>query len=86
MSELYLQHQQWKNVFDGASPFSPLIPTSSLPYLAAILLLITFTMGFYFSTLPKASIPTRELSVALTASVLGGFGVVALFCSVGVYV
>lgn len=28
----------------------------------------------------------RELAVASTASILGGFGIVALFCSVGVYV
>ena len=36
--------------------------------------------------LPKEKIPARELAVGATASVLGGFGVVALFCSVGVYV
>ena len=37
-------------------------------------------------SLPKEKIPVRELAVASTASLLGGFGVVALFCSVGVYV
>ena len=37
-------------------------------------------------SLPKEKIPARELAVASTASLLGGFGVVALFCSVGVYV
>ena len=36
--------------------------------------------------LPKATVPVHELLVATTASILGGFGVVALFCSVGVYV
>lgn len=36
--------------------------------------------------LPKAAVPLREIAVASTASVLAGFGVVALFCSVGVYV
>ncbi|TFL06049.1 hypothetical protein BDV98DRAFT_561107 [Pterulicium gracile] len=86
MSELYLQHQAAKASFEVASPFSPSIPVASLPYLAAILLLATFNLGFYFSTLPKPSVPTAELSVALIASLLGGFGVVALFCSVGVYV
>jgi hypothetical protein len=37
-------------------------------------------------SLSKSSIPTREVVVAIVASTLGGFGVVALFCSVGVYV
>jgi len=36
--------------------------------------------------LPKDTLPIREAAVASTASVLAGFGVVALFCSVGVYV
>ena len=39
-----------------------------------------------FLRLPKDTIPIREASVATIASLLGGFGVVALFCSVGVYV
>src|SRR6266702_4994749 len=37
-------------------------------------------------SLPKSTIPTREAVVAIVASTLGSFGVVALFCSVGVYV
>jgi hypothetical protein len=37
-------------------------------------------------SLPKSAIPTRETVVAIVASTLGSFGVVALFCSVGVYV
>ncbi|KAG6820221.1 hypothetical protein H0H93_003722 [Arthromyces matolae] len=57
-----------------------------LPYIAALLLASTFALAFYFSTLPKDTIPVRETVVASTASVLAGFGVVALFCSVGVYV
>ncbi|KAG6914389.1 hypothetical protein DXG01_000618 [Tephrocybe rancida] len=67
-------------------PFAPVVPTAVLPYIAAILLLSTFVLGFYFSTLPKDTIPARETAVASTASLLAGFGVVALFCSVGVYV
>lgn len=35
--------------------------------------------------LPKDKIPVRELAVASTASLLGGFGVVAMFCNAGVY-
>ncbi|OCH94211.1 hypothetical protein OBBRIDRAFT_789548 [Obba rivulosa] len=70
-----------------ASPaFSPYIPVGLLPYLAFLLLSSTFALAFYFSTLPKQTLPVREAAVASLASVLGGFGVVALFCSVGVYV
>ncbi|KAI6043811.1 hypothetical protein EDC04DRAFT_2562297, partial [Pisolithus marmoratus] len=48
----------------------------------------TFALAFYFSTIPIDSLklPRFGLGVAMLASVLGGFGVVALFCSVGVYV
>ncbi|KAI0735795.1 hypothetical protein C8Q76DRAFT_591860, partial [Earliella scabrosa] len=70
----------------SAPAFAPAIPVSLLPYLAFFLLVATFGLAFYFSTLPKEKIPARELAVGATASVLGGFGVVALFCSVGVYV
>jgi len=67
-------------------PFSPYIPASLLPHIALVLLVSTFGLTFYFSTLPKDSIPFRESAVASLASILGGFGVVALFCSVGVNV
>ena len=36
--------------------------------------------------LSKSTIPLRETAVAVVASLLGGYGIVALFCSVGVYV
>lgn len=85
-------------------PFQPIIPVSLLPYLAFILLTLTFGLAFYFSTsvrptdlqfmpsclmislysLPKGTV--RESAVATLASVLGGFGTVAMFCTVGVYV
>lgn len=64
--------------------FTPAVPVALLPYLAFVLLAATFGLAFYFSTLSKS--PVRELGVASAASLLGGFGVVALFCSVGVYV
>ncbi|KAH7884095.1 hypothetical protein F5I97DRAFT_1938696 [Phlebopus sp. FC_14] len=67
-------------------PFSPYVSASLLPYIAFVLLTSTFVLAFYFSTLPKDKIPIREAVVATLASVLGGFGVVALFCSVGVNV
>ncbi|KAH8101512.1 hypothetical protein BXZ70DRAFT_891839, partial [Cristinia sonorae] len=66
-------------------PFAPYIPVALLPSLAFILLSATFALAFYFSTLPKTTLPVREVAVASTASILGGFGVVALFCSMGVY-
>ena len=37
-------------IHDAATPFSPLIPTSLLPYIAFILLTATFGLGFYFTT------------------------------------
>jgi hypothetical protein len=37
-------------------------------------------------SLSKSTIPLREAAVAVVASTLGGYGIVALFCSVGVYV
>ncbi|KAI5897301.1 uncharacterized protein SCHCODRAFT_02696030 [Schizophyllum commune H4-8] len=64
--------------------FQPSIPVSLLPYLAFILLGSTFALTFWFSTMPK-NVPL-EMTAASLASVLGGFGVVALFCTVGVYV
>jgi len=75
-----------KDKFATLPAFEPILPTSLLPYLAFILLAASFILTFYFSTLPKSSVPTREVSVAALASVLGGVGVVALFCSAGVYV
>jgi hypothetical protein len=87
--------------YDALPSFSPIVSTPLLPYLAFVLLASTFGLAFYFTTyvfcfsfdpcslspsLPKQSLPLRELAVASTASLLGGFGIVALFCSVGVYV
>ncbi|KLO11267.1 hypothetical protein SCHPADRAFT_831354, partial [Schizopora paradoxa] len=66
--------------------FSPYISAGLLPYLAFAFLAGTFTLAFYFSTLPKNASAMREVGIASVASALAGFGVVALFCSVGVYV
>ncbi|KAH9850591.1 hypothetical protein C2E23DRAFT_887212 [Lenzites betulinus] len=66
--------------------YAPYVPTALLPYLAFALLAATFALAFYFSTLPKDRLPVREVAVASTASLLGGFGVVAMFCTAGVYV
>ncbi|KAI0005299.1 hypothetical protein BJV74DRAFT_880565 [Russula compacta] len=75
-----------KHLHQIAPPFTPYVPVGVLSYLAFILLTATFGLAFYFTTLSKSQIPTREAAVAILASVLGGYGIVALFCSVGVYV
>ncbi|KZT09026.1 uncharacterized protein LAESUDRAFT_757202 [Laetiporus sulphureus 93-53] len=66
--------------------FAPAVPVSALPIIALVLLTATFVLAFYFSTLPNDKIPVREAAVASLASILGGFGIVALFCTAGVYV
>lgn len=40
----------------------------------------------HFYSLPKSMLAAREILVASIASILAGFGIVAVFCSVGVYV
>ncbi|KAJ6569408.1 hypothetical protein B0H19DRAFT_939294, partial [Mycena capillaripes] len=79
-------HKNAQSLYTSSPAFQPLVPVGLLPYIAFTLLFLTFTLGFYVSTVPKATIPVREVGVASLASLLGGFGVVALFCTVGVYV
>jgi len=79
-------YQQLKALHYSLPPFAPVIPTNLLPYLTAGLLIPTFALAFYFSTIPKHTVPVWETVVASIASILGGFGVVSLFCSVGVNV
>ncbi|KAJ7630314.1 hypothetical protein FB45DRAFT_1027552 [Roridomyces roridus] len=81
-----MDYTQLQSLYIATPAFQPLVPVALLPYLAFFLLLTTFTLGFYVSTLPKDTIPVRETAVATLASVLGGFGVVAMFCTAGVYV
>jgi hypothetical protein len=47
---------------------------------------VNTTDAYHFFSLPKDTVPIRETFVALTASILGGFGVVAMFNTAGVYV
>lgn len=72
------------------SPFSssarPLRSRSTSPRQPASIRRIYMSRADAPHRLPKATLPVREAAVASLASVLGGFGVVALFCSVGVYV
>ncbi|CAO1622993.1 unnamed protein product [Parajaminaea phylloscopi] len=70
----------------SAPSFAPVVPVSSLPYIAIVLLLASFFGAFYFTTLPKQRSLLPEVTVALASSVCAGFGVVALFNAVGVYV
>jgi len=79
-------YDQLKLLHAALPPFKPIIPTAVLPYLAFFTLISTFALAFTFSTLPTPAIPVKETGVAALASVLAGFGIVALFCSVGVYV
>ncbi|KAF8329090.1 uncharacterized protein EI90DRAFT_2973895, partial [Cantharellus anzutake] len=68
------------------TPFAPAISVKLLPYLAFVLLTASFLLAFYFTTIPKDLLTFREITVALWASILAGFGVIALFSSAGVYV
>ena len=47
---------------------------------------VTFSSCFLPTSLPKKGLPLKETAVALVASILGGFGTVAMFCTLGVYV
>ncbi|KAJ7058818.1 hypothetical protein C8F01DRAFT_1147321 [Mycena amicta] len=80
-----MDYTSLKSLYTVSPAFQPLVPVGLLPYLAFVLLFLTFTIGFYMSTLEKSSLPVREVGLASLASVLGGFGVVALFCTLGVY-
>ncbi|KAJ7139343.1 hypothetical protein C8R44DRAFT_764284 [Mycena epipterygia] len=75
-----------KSLYTASPAFQPIVSVAFLPYIAYSLLFTTFTLAFYVSTLPKTTVPIRETAVASVASILGGFGVVALFCTVGVNV
>jgi len=45
---------------------------------------ILISLSLSLSSLPKGTV--KESTVAILASVLGGFGTVAMFCTAGVYV
>ncbi|KAN0063469.1 hypothetical protein ACQY0O_003916 [Thecaphora frezii] len=79
-------YEELAAIHASAPSFVPAIPVSSLPYIAFILLASAFLSAFYFTTLPKRSLTAKEVAIAVLASVEAGFGVVALFNAVGVYV
>jgi hypothetical protein len=100
----------------GSLPaFSPVIPTSVLPFIALLFLSAFFALTFTFTAyvlsdcfrhwrsagapwrwllemygtharLPKSRNPLPELGTGLLASGFAGLGLVALFCTLGVYV
>ncbi|WWD21107.1 hypothetical protein CI109_105588 [Kwoniella shandongensis] len=75
-----------KKLHTSLPAFQPPISTSALPTIAFLSLLGFFVLTFLFTTLPKSRLPIPELGTALFASALAGGGVVALFCTLGVYV
>ncbi|KAG8990615.1 hypothetical protein FRB94_004523 [Tulasnella sp. JGI-2019a] len=79
-------YEDIKNLHATLPAFAPIVPTQWLPSLSFILLASTFVLAFFFSTLPTPTVPVKEIGVAALASVLAGLGIVALFCSAGVYV
>ncbi|KAG8850841.1 hypothetical protein FRB96_009578 [Tulasnella sp. 330] len=79
-------YEDVKTLHAALPAFAPIIPTQWLPSLSFILLASAFVLAFFFSTLSTPAIPVKEVGVAALASVLAGFGIVALFCSAGVYV
>ncbi|WVQ63986.1 uncharacterized protein L199_002144 [Kwoniella botswanensis] len=83
MSETYASI---KTLHSSLPSFQPSISTSLLPSIALISLLAFFALTFLFTTLPKSKVPIPEITTALLASALAGGGVVALFCTLGVYV
>jgi hypothetical protein len=100
-SYLIYWHQHLHKVAPAFSPYVPVGFLSYLAYVlltATFGLAFYFTTYVKFVltprailtrhvySLPKSTIPTRETVVATVASILGSFGIVALFCSVGVYV
>ncbi|RSH79395.1 uncharacterized protein EHS24_001441 [Apiotrichum porosum] len=79
-------YTQVKVLHSGLPAYAPLVPTSALPTIAFVSLCAAFALTFTLTTLHKSSIPVVELVTALVAAALAGGGVVALFCTVGVYV
>ncbi|WVW79261.1 hypothetical protein I302_101228 [Kwoniella bestiolae CBS 10118] len=83
MSETYASI---KTLHSSLPSFQPPISTSLLPSTSLVFLLAFFALTFIFTTLPKSKVPLPEITTALVASALAGGGVVALFCTLGVYV
>ncbi|GAA5840150.1 hypothetical protein JCM11251_000617 [Rhodosporidiobolus azoricus] len=84
MSSSYADAQ---SLYAFSAPFEPFLPTTSLSSAAVFCLTLCFVLSFYFSTLrstgKNSSALPVELGVAAMASVVGGFGTVLFFCTVG---
>ncbi|KIR26702.1 hypothetical protein I307_02051 [Cryptococcus deuterogattii 99/473] len=75
-----------KSLHNSLPSFHPRIPVSALPSIAFLSLLGFFGLTFMFTTLSKSRLPFTEIATVFVASSLAGMGIVALFCTVGVYV
>ncbi|GHJ88301.1 hypothetical protein NliqN6_4703 [Naganishia liquefaciens] len=76
-------YTELKNLFESSPAFQPPLPVSLLPVIATVSLSAAFALTFMFTTTSK---PSGELLTSLAASALTSIGVVAVFCTVGVYV
>ncbi|WFD32075.1 hypothetical protein MSPP1_003117 [Malassezia sp. CBS 17886] len=72
--------------FQDLPALVPAVPTALMPYLAGALLGVSFFLAFYFTMIPARGFTVKEPIVAISGSLCAGFGVVALFNAVGVYV
>ncbi|KAL1408167.1 hypothetical protein Q8F55_004971 [Vanrija albida] len=75
-----------KALYAELPAYQPLVSTTALPAIAFFFLTLSFLLTFFLTTLKTTSIPVTEVGTALAAAFLAGGGVVALFCTVGVYV
>ncbi|GAA99814.1 hypothetical protein E5Q_06517 [Mixia osmundae IAM 14324] len=66
--------------------FRPPVPTTLLPGIGFSLLAVSFALTFYFTTLPKTTVPAKELLIAAVVSLMAGMGTVATFCTLGISV
>ncbi|CAB4399243.1 hypothetical protein RhiirA5_358956 [Rhizophagus irregularis] len=69
-----------------AKPYEAPIPQILFPILAFILLLLGFITTSTFSVIKAKTSLIQEISSAIPASLLLGFGTLFLFLAVGIYV
>ncbi|RIA96355.1 hypothetical protein C1645_815535 [Glomus cerebriforme] len=69
-----------------AKPYEAPIPQVLFPLLAFLLLLLGFVATSTFSVIKAKTSLIQELTFAIPASLLLGFGTLFLFMAVGIYV
>ncbi|GMK57718.1 hypothetical protein CspeluHIS016_0405520 [Cutaneotrichosporon spelunceum] len=75
-----------KVAYNELPAFKPLIPTTALPTIALVSLVLAFALVFFMTTQSSRKFNATEVPIALLAAALAGAGTVALFCTVGVNV